>query len=143
MEELSKHQLAALDDMMDEYQQANWLRNRREFELRNPYREPDHNVGGGKSATNADAEQRTLEAIESDPRIVYLDGLIKAGDATVGALTQAQRDVYNCRYRSPTRVMWVDVPELVHLSRSRIYDYRYSILEGLAKRIGWISSESD
>ena len=135
-EELSKNKLAELDEMLEEYQSVDREIARREFEIRYPWRPTDANVGGGRSSMNADGQERLLEKIQEDPRIIYLHWLKDAGDAAVSKLTEDQHEVYIIRYCSPTRVMWPDVADVAHKSRSGVYKCRYAILECLAKELG-------
>ncbi|WP_338217929.1 hypothetical protein [Lacticaseibacillus salsurivasis] len=139
MEELTKRKLAELDEMLEEYQDVDRLLARREFEIRYPWRPTDTNVGGGRSEMRTDAPDKTIEAIQTDARMIYLTRLKDACAATVVCLTDDQREVYETRYQSATRVFWPDVPDILHKSRSGVYKVRYSILQCLAKNLGWLS----
>lgn len=138
IEELSKRRLGALDEMLEEYQSVDRELAKREFEIRYPWHESDENIGGGKSAMDADGAYRTLQAIESDPRMIYLRRLKNACAATVSCLTDSQLEVYKIRYQGDVRLGWADLPEIVHKSRSGVYAIRYSILECLAKKVGYL-----
>ncbi|WP_270235280.1 hypothetical protein [Lacticaseibacillus suilingensis] len=136
MEELSKRKLIAMDEKFEEYQQVSHLLSAREYELRHPWTPTDANVGGGKSTMTADGEQRTLEAISQDPRMIYLTRLKNAGDAVVGRMTKDQKQVYEARYCSMVNYRWSELEGFLPFSHTAIYRYRYGILSALAKELG-------
>lgn len=139
IQELSKRKLAELDEMFEDYQHVDDDISRREFQIRYPWRESDQNIGGGKSATTADGEQRLLEAIEADKRITYLRKLKTACATCVCQMDAAMLKVYKMRYQSPARYDWSELPEAMNYSRAWVYRRRYAILELLAKEWGLLS----
>jgi RinA family phage transcriptional activator len=139
MEELSKWQLGRLDEMFEEYQCVDYQLAKREFEVRYPYREKDDNVGGGKSAMRADSEQKVIEALECDPRMIYLRHLKKVGDAACANMSDEQCKLYRARYKTQEYYDWKELTDVLNYDRSTIYRKRYRLLSILAKEVGWIA----
>lgn len=139
IEELSKRKLAELDEMFEKYQDIKHLMASREFELRYPWTPSDMNIGGGRSTLTADAQERTLEVIQSDPRMIYLNRLKTACERAVSKMNPEQLELYKQRYDKPCNYTWSDMTELTHYSRIQVYRKRYAILSLLAKEIGWMT----
>ena len=124
--------------MFCEYQTVDHDLYLRETEIRLPWRESDQNIGGGRSATTADAAERTLEAVEADKRIIYLRRLKATCESAMSHFDNTLWELYKARYQSPSRPNWNEVVDRVPYSRSAVYRYRYCILELLAKEMGWL-----
>ena len=86
-----------------------------------------------------DGPDLTLANVEDDNRIIYLRRLKKACAKAVSHLTPVQKEVYEIRYQSESRVLWPDVQDICDKSHSRVYQIRYCILESLAIELGWLS----
>ena len=136
-EELTRNQLARLDEMFEEYQDVDRELSKQEFEIRYPYREPDTNIGGGHGAVRNDGEQKLLEAIESNPRIIYLRQLKTSCAAAVSHMTQGQLALYSQRYRTTEYMTWQEIGETLGYTKASIYRKRYSLLALLAVEVGW------
>lgn len=139
IEELSKRKLAALDEMFEEYQTVDHELSKREFELRYPWTPTDTNIGGGRSAMRTDGPDKTMEAIQSDPRMIYLRRIKKACGDAVDHMSDDQLEVYNKRYEIGRNYSWSDMPELLHLTRATVYRKRYGILSLLASELGYLT----
>lgn len=123
--------------MFEEYQDVDRELSKQEFEIRYPYREPDTNIGGGHGAVRNDGEQKLLEAIESNPRIIYLRQLKTSCAAAVSHMTDKQLTLYNLRYRSQDMYTWPELGKVLHYNRMSVYRKRYSLLRLLAVEEGW------
>lgn len=125
--------------MYQEYEEApKKLRSRIAY-LRTPWRETDANIGGGKPTMTADSEERTLEKIEDDSKVIQLRQLIAAGNAAKSHMDDTLLKVYAMRYQSVAKYDWPELPDVMHYERSWIYRRRYAILELLAIELGWES----
>lgn len=110
----------------------------RRYELANPYREPDKNVGGGKGGLSGDATERLLEVYEHDR---YLQNLIQRQDACLRAkqrMDPDQLDLWQMRYAQLNYYSWKELAEHIPCSVGTIYRKRYALLSILAQELGWL-----
>ncbi|WP_246287385.1 hypothetical protein [Lacticaseibacillus absianus] len=125
-----------MDLKFEEFQHVDHDLAAREFELRYPWRPTDTNVGGGRSAMRPDGADRTLAAIEDDPRIIYLRRLKNACETVISRMSDDQFEVYKIRYCSMVNYHWADIETIAPFSHGAVYRYRYGILSALAKELG-------
>ena len=110
----------------------------RRYQLANPYRETDENIGGGKGSLTADATERLVEIYEHD---AYLQNLLKRQKACLYAkqrMDAEQLDLWQMRYASMNFYSWAEVAKKIPCSVGTIYRKRYALLSLFAQELGWL-----
>lgn len=135
--ELSKSDLWWLEDKFIRYKQLDREIAIRKEELK--IKQADENIGGGKSNTvSKPVEAQVLKALD--------DEYIREREKWKGAIkhvynhcTEDERQILRDKFWSDTNYLsWQEVGEINYISRSKIYEIRYSILQRFAKKIGYI-----
>lgn len=135
--ELSKHDLWWLEDKFRRYKQFD-----REIAIRKEemkIKKVDENVGGGKSNTVSSPVENQVIKEQSDRYIINRQIWKKAIEDVYRNSTQDEQSILEEKFWSNQNYLsWQEVGERYHVSRTKVYEIRYSLLERFAKKIGYI-----
>lgn len=135
--ELSKHDLWWLEDKFKRYEQLDKEVAIRKEELK--IKKTDENIGGGKSNTVSSPVEIQVIKEQSDRYIINRQVWKKAIEDVYRASSKEEQEILEEKFWSnQTYLSWQEVGERHHISKTTIYDIRYSILERFAKKIGYI-----
>lgn len=135
--ELSKNDLGWLEDKFRRYNQLDKEIAIRKEELK--MKQPDENIGGGKTnIPSSPVENKVLKEL-SDPYILNRQQWKEAIDKVYSKCTTEEQKILKLKFWNNTNYYsWTHVADECHMSKTKIYEVRYSILQRFAKEIGYI-----
>lgn len=135
--ELNKNDLWWLEDKFNRYNQLDKEIAIRKEELR--IKRPDDNIGGGKVNTPSSPVENQVIKEMSDQYIANRTKWKKGIDEVYEECTEEEKKILNLKFFNNTNYYsWTNVANECYMSRSKIYEVRYSILQEFAKKIGYI-----
>lgn len=134
---LSTDELSVLEKHFYRYEKYDREIAVRKEELRQ--KEPDENIGGGKSNLVSKTLENKIVKEQSDRFILERQKWKKAIEDVYKEASALEKKVIEVKFFSGQNyISWRDVAEQVHYSKTKIYEVRYSILEKFANKIGYI-----
>ena len=137
MQKLSTKTLAFLEEQFELYKDINRLIAIRKYEM--DIREPDTNIGGGRSSFISDPTAGEVIKHMSDPYIIHYEELRDAIESSLKMMNDEQKEICELKFWSHDYYTWVEVADKLHYSPKTIYNRRYKILELLAINMGMIT----
>lgn len=107
------------------------------MELDHPWKEPEDNVGGGRSSLITKPQEIIVVKRDEDKQLQRLLNLQKAGDKAVSKMSDIQLKIYQLRYKDSDYHDWDNIGDILGYSHSGIYKIRYKLLELLGKELGY------
>lgn len=137
MFELDKTDLHWLEDKFERYNQFD-----REIAIRKQeldIKEPDFNVGGGKSNIPSSPVENKVIKYQSDAFIKNRQNWKKAiKDTYIESESKEQQIIREKYWGQLSYLSWEEIGQRHNISKSQAYRLRYTILEKFAKKIGYI-----
>lgn len=106
-------------------------------DIRNPYRETDENIGGGKSNRNVSVVEQTATRLLTDKRLIQLERMKFAIEKVYDQSNDDERKLMELYYFKKPRLLTPDgVAEQLSVSRRQFYNMKKSIVCRLADELG-------
>lgn len=126
-----------LESELFEYNYIDKHINKVREDVKNPYRESDENIGGGKSNTNVSVVEQTVTRLLTDKRLMQLERMKFAIEKVYDQSTQDERKLMELYYFKKPRLLTPDgVAEQLCVSRRQFYNMKKSIITRLADELG-------
>jgi RinA family phage transcriptional activator len=111
----------------------------REYELLHPYKEHDHNMGGGKANRISDQTGDRAMILADDRTYNNLKNIILTIEGLYPTLTEDQQTIVKMRYWDKDGCYeWGHIADALFMSVQRVLRMRNNIIDETARRIGWI-----
>lgn len=135
--ELNSNDLKWLEDKFKRYNQLDREIAIRKEELK--IKEPDENIGGGKTNIISKTVENQVVKELSDPFIHQREMWKKSVKETIEEQSlEVQEMVVDKFFGENSYMDWVALGELHNCSQAKTYRIRYKVLETFAKKIGYI-----
>ncbi len=135
--ELSKYDLWWLEDKFARYRQLDREIAVRKDELKKT--NEDENIGGGKSNVPCNPIESQVVREQSDEFILTRQKWKKGIRNVHESCTDLEKSILVTKFWSNQNYLsWEEVGKIHHISKTTAYDVRYSIMERVAKEIGYI-----
>ncbi|GKQ42928.1 hypothetical protein RD055328_08510 [Companilactobacillus sp. RD055328] len=134
--ELTKGKLKYLEESYRDYVEIDYLIAHRILELDHPWKEPEDNIGGGRSSIITKLQEQIVVRHDEDKQLQRLINLQKAGDRAIKRLDDEQLNIFKLKFKETNYYDWETIGELIHVSKPTIYRKRYKLLEILGKELG-------
>lgn len=139
MTKLEKYDLQKIESY---WRDIDHLRQRlkfREWELLEPYREQDTNVGGGKSNIPSDTTARKAMILVADVEYQNLKRIVTSVEGIYTQLDNDQKKIVQMRYWDKSDCFeWQEIADELFLSVSKTLRKRNTIIDETARRIGYV-----
>lgn len=111
----------------------------REWELLEPYRDQDANVGGGKANTISDTTANRAMILLQDERYQNDSKIVRAIEQTYASADKDLQAIVKMRYWDKEGTYeWEDIAEELYISRSKVLRKRNLLIDKTAERLGWL-----
>lgn len=135
--ELSKNDLWWLEDKFNRYGQIDKEIAIRKEELK--IKQPDENIGGGKTNKTSSPTENQVMKEQLDPYISSRLKWKKAIDKIYNNCTEDEQKILRLKFWNNTNYhSWTNIADMCYISKTKVYEMRYSILQRFAKEIGYI-----
>lgn len=111
----------------------------REWELLEPYREQDTNIGGGKANTISDTTANKAMILLQDERYQNDSKIVRAIEQTYASVDKDLQTIVDMRYWDKEGTYeWEDIADELYISRSKVLRKRNLLIDKTAERLGWL-----
>lgn len=139
MTKLEKYDLQKLESYWRNLTQLKKELKFREWELLEPYREQDTNIGGGKANTISDTTAIKAMLLAEDKKYNITKEIITTVEDIYAILDNDRKTIVQMRYWDKSNCYeWEDIADQLHMSRYRVLRLRNTIIDETARRLTWI-----
>ena len=139
MAKLEKYDLQKLESYWRDLNQLKKELKFREWELLEPYREQDTNIGSGKINTIGDTTAMKAMALTEDKKYNATKEIITTVEDIYAILDDDRKTIVQMRYWDKSNCYeWEDIADQLHMSRYRVLRLRNTIIDETARRLTWI-----
>lgn len=111
----------------------------REWELLEPYREQDTNIGGGKANTISDTTANKAMILLQDERYQNVSKIVRVIEQTYASVDKDLQAIVDMRYWDKEGTYeWEDIADKLYISRSKVLRKRNLLIDKTAERLGWL-----
>jgi len=111
----------------------------KEWELLNPEREEDNNIGGGRSSKISDKTAQRAIILAEDKAYQNLKNIIETIESTYKELDEDQKKIVSMRYWDEDGCYeWQEIADELYISRNKALNKRNNLIDKTAKKLGWI-----
>ena len=128
-----------IEEVLRDYPKLDKYISDRNKELRHPYREPDENIGGGKSSKISKPQEQMLITIEADKRLSMLEQEKKAIDKCLITASDDTKTIISELYFREHPYYKIDgliFSGMIHCSRAQAFRLKHEFLSNLASELG-------
>lgn len=138
MAKLEKYDLQKLESYWRDLNQLKKELKFREWELLEPYREQDTNIGG-KANTISDTTAIKAMLLAEDKKYNITKEIITTVEDIYAILDNDRKTIVRMRYWDKSNCYeWEDIADQLHMSRYRVLRLRNTIIDETARRLTWI-----
>ncbi|HEY9570034.1 MAG TPA: transcriptional regulator [Metalysinibacillus sp.] len=139
MRQLEKYDLQKLESYWRDLNQLKKELKFREWELLEPYREQDTNIGGGKANTISDTTANKAILLAEDKKYNATKEIISTVEGIYAILDDDRKTIVQMRYWDKNNCYeWEDIADQLHMSRYRVLRLRNTIIDETARRLAWV-----
>lgn len=139
MSKLSRNDIQKLEDYwinLNEYKKQLQFR---EWELLNPYKETDTNIGGGRSNNTSDTTGHKAMILVEDTLYQNLKRIVSTIENMYENLDKDQKTIVDMRYRDKSECYeWQHIADELYMSVQRVLRKRNALVDETARRLGWV-----
>ncbi|GIQ62142.1 hypothetical protein PACILC2_07100 [Paenibacillus cisolokensis] len=101
-------------------------------------REPNENIGGGRSNIPGDPTGRIGSRLASHKKLGYLESTVEAIETVYNRLPEAKKRLVNLYYWTrPQMLSWEGIAQKLHVSRKTAFNWRDEIVWAITEQLGW------
>lgn len=101
-------------------------------------REPNENVGGGRSSIPGDPTGRVGSRLASHKQLIYLESTVEAIESVYNRLPEEKKRLINLYYWTrPQMLSWEGIAQKLHISRKTAFNWRDEIVWAITEQLGW------
>jgi len=107
-------------------------------EIINGYREPDENIGGGRSDRTGDPTGQTAVLLVTNRRLEQLERIADAIETVYNCLPAERQKLVRLKYwTKPQTLTWEGIARELHISSRQALRWRDQAVRVIGSRLGW------
>lgn len=140
MSALSRTDIKKLEDYWIKYEEYKKRMQFREWEIMNPHREQDENIGGGKSNRTSDTTFVKAAALVEDKKYNNFKAIVDGIANLYAQLDDDQKKIVDMRYwdKESNCYEWEDIADELFMSRNKVLRKRNLLLDKTAEVTGFV-----
>jgi len=102
------------------------------------YKEPDENIGGGRSDRTGDPTGQTAVLLVTNRRLEQLERIADAIETVYNCLPAERQKLVRLKYwTKPQTLTWEGIARELHISRRQAFNWRDQAVRVIGSRLGW------